>query len=284
MTTKNQIIKRIAARASQAGSTASTLKGRHRAAMRDAASLPPLPSRGEKAPSYQRRNPTTGTVVTHITDYQLAAAAEDRAREDFPRRENWESARPGNGEVETIDHGQYSRSCTYRKLTYRPTYLSRATIDPRSNRVVYETAERNVTRKAPAGLYWSHDKDGLKLIRRTDGMDYHPTREDLHARDFAARIRRTMAANYRRRALVRRLGSEQAVTDYLLRSNRRRVSLRAISRAAGNCAAGTESFLARLGIANRERATAGAVYRLAKLKGEADNQLFRAAARLALGK
>lgn len=284
MTTKKQTLARIATRASRAGSTASTTKGQHRAAMKHAASLPPLPSRGERPKPHERRKPDTGPTVTHVTDRELAAEADTEARKTYPRRQNWERPRPGDGYVGTINHGPYSRSCQYDHFTYAPTYLSRATLDPRTNRVTYETTARTVTRKAPAGLYWSHDRDGLKLIRKTDGMDYHPTREDLFARDFATRVRRAMAENYRRRALVRRLGSEEAATEHLMRTNRRRVSLRAVSRAAGNCQAGTEGFLARLGVAHRERATAGAVYRLAKIKGLAGLPLFRAAARVALGK
>ena len=119
------------------------------------------------------------------------------------------------------------------------------------------------------------------LIRKSDGMDYHTTSEDLYARNFATRVRRAMAENYKKRALLRKYKTEQAVLDYLLRSNRRRVSLRAMSRAAGNCEAGTESWLARLGIANRERAIAGAVYRLAHMKNQA-SLLFTSAAEVAL--
>ena len=277
MNTKKEIQARI--RRNAGDSKATTTRGQHRYAMRHVLpALLPLPQRG-KPLTYSRR--PAPELVTFVVDWQVGNSAMQRAMAQHKSRQNWESPRPGDGSVETIDNGRYSRSCSYTHYTYRPTYVSRATLAPRNNSIVYETRSRSRQLVAPAGLYWSHDADGLMLIRKSDGMDYHPTSEDLLARNFATRVRRAMAENYKKRALLRKYKTEQAVLDYLLRSNRRRVSLRAMSRAAGNCEAGTESWLARLGIANRERAIAGAVYRLAHMKNQA-SLLFTSAAEVAL--
>ena len=121
-----------------------------------------------------------------------------------------------------------------------------------------DRAVGHVALRRPRGL--TFEVDGADVM-----ADVHHVLDAMG--DFARRVRRAMADNYKRRARIRRYGSEQAATDAMLRTNRRKVSLRAMSRLAGNCQAGTEAWLARLGIQARERATAGAVYRLAKMKG-----------------
>jgi hypothetical protein len=225
-----------------------------------------------------------------LYDHDLGIRATDIAKDKHPRRQNWRSAKPTyspveTGHVEVIDLGAYSRRCTYRHYEYMPQYQSALRVwrSGRSAHYIREGVERYVP--APSGTRWQRDEYGVLLRRLSDGMDYHPTAEDLQARDFVGRVRRGMSENYKARAKAKRDERDRALSEALerhaLRNNRRRISLRSVSKMAGNCLAGTDEYLRWLGIESRKRAVAGAVYRLAERK-KLINERFVAAAKMAL--
>jgi hypothetical protein len=100
--------------------------------------------------------------------------------------------------------------------------------------------------RAPAGMLWSRDENGVKLVRQSDGMDYHPTLEDFQARDFATRARHGMAENYRLRAETRKAEAQAARENaiYEREVGSVRVNIHD-SRRAGNCVAGSIAFAER---------------------------------------
>lgn len=287
-----RIIFRILDRAAGLGSQARTVKGAHAAIMRAYAALPEIPRRGvDPKKEWQasrsldwwaiekRRPHRARTTVCPLRDPNLGARADELARAAHPHRQNWEPAAPtdsqvSTGEILTTNHGHYSRQCAYTRFTYRPLYQS-ALVVARSGEVAIYYRDCQPPRRihAPAGLRWVADVNGAAL-RSKDGTTYHPQPSDLRARDFARRVRAGLSA-------IRRGISEAehraAVAESVLRNCRRQVSLRAVSRAVGNCAAGTEAWLLRLGLSQRERATVGAVVRLASLKGERSPEFNRAA-------
>jgi hypothetical protein len=95
--------------------------------------------------------------------------------------------------------------------------------------------------RAPRGWHWSADYLGIKLLRRRDGKDYHPTISDVLAGPRALvsaateTIQRRIAA---RRRSTKPDGWDEAMLDATL-------VCREDSYAAGNCAAGTETFARR---------------------------------------
>lgn len=101
--------------------------------------------------------------------------------------------------------------------------------------------------RTPSGLEWRTDSYGTHLVRLTDGMDYHPTRDDLRSRHFTARVRAAMARQYRDRIAARRAAAEiDALVPLLC------VSIED-SRRAGNCIAGTLAYAERrLGMATHD--------------------------------
>lgn len=93
---------------------------------------------------------------------------------------------------------------------------------------------------APAGMQFERDAQGVLLRRVRDGMDYHPSSGDWKARDFAARVRRAMTANFRKRREAARAAREAARVQAILQ--RELPSVRVTledSRAAGNCVEGS---------------------------------------------
>lgn len=94
-------------------------------------------------------------------------------------------------------------------------------------------------KRMPKGMEWRSDAQGVYLSRLSDGMDYHPTREDLRAKDFARRVHRGMAANYRARVEARK------AERVLARSLPTIVVTLDDSRRAGNCVQGTLAWVER---------------------------------------
>jgi hypothetical protein len=103
---------------------------------------------------------------------------------------------------------------------------------------------------------------GIAVIRDSDGMDYHPTKDDFRASNFATRVRKSMSANYRNRIEARKAAkiaaSQRAMFER--QSATTRVTLHD-SRVAGNCIEGTLSFAERkLGLTREEVLRAGHLF------------------------
>ena len=94
-------------------------------------------------------------------------------------------------------------------------------------------------KRTPKGMEWRADANGVYLCRLSDGIDYHPTHEDVRAKNFAGRVRRGMAANYRARVETRK--AERVLT----RSLPTIVVTLDDSRRAGNCVQGTLAWAER---------------------------------------
>ena len=113
---------------------------------------------------------------------------------------------------------------------------------------------------APVGLQFGLDKNlQIVLIRKSDGMDYHPTGEDLRAKNWIGRCRAAMAKNYIARQAAKKLERENA--RFAKIKAREIGSVRVTmqdSRRAGNCVEGAIRFAeSRLGI-SREQIANGA--------------------------
>ena len=130
------------------------------------------------------------------------------------RIKNWGETRAcsrwvNKGSFGSVNCGQYSSRCRYIKYSYRPEYTSFLTFGKSGGGLVYSwgfTEEKHSKFvKAPKGMKFKVDDLGVKLVRLSDGMDYHPTSIDYTARDFAQRVRAEMAANFNKRLKSKRL-------------------------------------------------------------------------------
>lgn len=123
--------------------------------------------------------------------------------------------------------------------------------------------------RAPAGLRFERDDNGLKVVRVSDGMDYHPDARDWAAPDFARRVRAGLKENRRIRLAHKRRDAQEAKdlrnAQRLEKLFRRdlpttRVTL-ADSRAAGNCVEGSLAFAERkLGLSREDVLSAGYLF------------------------
>lgn len=111
---------------------------------------------------------------------------------------------------------------------------------------------------APKGMLFSSDAVGVKLVRQSDKMDYHPTHDDWYARDFAGRCRLAMARNYAARAASRRARrqAEHDMARYQRQTASTWVTLQD-SRQAGNCVEGSLAYAEQRLRVPRESVIAG---------------------------
>lgn len=193
-----------------------------------------------------------------IENRALARLADNASRERNPRKKNWNSPRPrkkipvlGDVESETINYR--GRFKGYTGSNFIPIYHSALTMDNRAAVYSYGFAGdlRSRTLRAPSGTEWDHDGS---IITRDYSCEYHPTCEDLLARNFAARVRAGLAEAKVRRAAARELKREQdrQWRIYERESASCRVTL-LDSRAAGNCIEGSLRFAERkLGLTREE--------------------------------
>lgn len=171
------------------------------------------------------------------------------ARQEFPQRKNWESPKPikdriaGGWRVRPINHGSYSRRCTFSRYTYAIDVRSCAYATP--GFIIYWWADEAGKRiYAPKGYRWDIDHHGLRLVRGKD--DYHPNSDDLRnltPRQLAAKVRenatkrKQVAAESRRTKDAVRRAEAEGATVCLADSLR-----------AGNCYAGTTSWARQHGL------------------------------------
>lgn len=215
------------------------------------------------APIYPR-------ITTTITDSSLAGLARDAARRANGRIKNWSTPCPTRvtvplGDYDAINLGQYSRSCKYTRYEYKPCYTSYGVIAANGAALLYRRGFAGAIKSriihAPAGMRWDSN-NGLCLSRESDGMDYHPTPDDLQSRDFATRCRAAMAANYTARLNAKREAKRAARWEKQFQRDlaTTRVTLHD-SRKAGNCIEGSLRFAERkLGIDRASILAAGHLF------------------------
>jgi hypothetical protein len=124
-------------------------------------------------------------------------------------------------------------------------YQSCVAISP-SGRSALLIQESRLVRRiiAPSGLKFDKDDNGIFISRLTDGMDYHPTCADWHAKDFANQIRIGLAGNWE----LRRAASREEAKNKKAIANADHRGVRvgiydAIK--AGNCQTGIANFAVR---------------------------------------
>lgn len=189
-----------------------------------------------------------------IDDLALSRAARDAARSANGRIKNWTTPSPTTclvplGEYHQIDLGPYSRSCKYTHYEYTPLYTSFGVIAVDGKALLYRRGFTGSIKsrilRAPAGLKWKQ-RNGLCLVRESDGMDYHPTVADLQSPRFASVVREAMARSYRARQEAKREARRTARWErqFELDLATTRVTLHD-SRRAGNCIEGSLRFAER---------------------------------------
>ena len=213
----------------------------------------------EKPPAKPRRRTIIGIPCGELSQQaRIAAGAGNR------RISKWQPAHPGArraglGEYRDQDEGRYSSRCTWTRISHTPVYASWVVIAFGGIGVCYRWGATGCrTIPAPAGMRFGHDSLGLRLVRMSDGMEYHPTADDLRSRSFAKRIRAAMAATFTARREAKRAAARLAQEAKIMA--RELGSVRVTlddSRKSGNCVEGTLRFAEnRLGI-TREEVIAG---------------------------
>jgi len=188
--------------------------------------------------------------VFGIDDPGLRWDAMEASATRHKRISNWEMAHPtvkqfAEGYYYTINHGRYSSGCSYERYSHTPVYYSRVEIAHNSLSVIYANKGGRWIQRVPTGCYFRKDSLGLVVIRKTDGMDYHPDVDDLMASDFRGRVRRAMAINYGTRVIIRKRERFEARHEAIfLREGATQVRLQD-ARRAGLCVQGVRSFLNR---------------------------------------
>jgi hypothetical protein len=187
-----------------------------------------------------------------LTDPGLAAAAKKQGASANPRKRNLYTGAPrlsGGAFVprwETINYKGSFKGWHGSEL--HCDYQSAVAVSP-SGRTACLVQGGVLVRRiiAPAGLKWATNAQGAHLVRLTDGLDWHPSAEDLKARDLATRARAALAESFRRRragAPARRKAAADAKeTARLDRIRSREIRTCRVtledSRKAGNCVEGS---------------------------------------------
>lgn len=169
-------------------------------------------------------------------------------RTEYPKRQNWIAntpiARKGLPFVRSIDHGKYSRSCTYTHWQYSVTVGCYAL--PNATRCLFIYGVKSTLLTAPTGYIWQTDANGLVLISRDGKKDYHPDSDDLRNYSKAA-LRQKALDNYRQRVETKKAQKKELAGIRQAEKEGAKVCI-ADSIRAGNCATGTKAFAARHGL------------------------------------
>jgi len=189
------------------------------------------------------------------------------------------------GEYASINEGRYSRSCKFTKYSYDPVYTSYVTIAHSKNGLVYKRGFfgelKSSTIKAPKGMLFEIDSNGLLLRRKSDRMDFHLSGEMLERKNFATFVRAEMAKNFRLRLDAKRKEKKEKFLQKLfLRDLKTTMVTLNDSRKAGNCVEGSLQFAERrLKIPRQEILNGGYLYYICaeKLVKTGDERALRAA-------
>lgn len=207
----------------------------------------------EQREQRQRREPARGrgpyALALIPLGPQHAALAARSAREQFPRRRNWDAPEPGCHQIgiKTVNHGRYSHRCRYERVSYTPVMRSCGMITP--GRALLLIGNDTIRIRAPRGWRFGRDENGLYLTRTSETREafrYHPTSDEWSAGLSAIRAAAIDHEQTQRRvAREAREQRRQARKDAaLLATIPVYVCLRD-SRTAGNCAAGTVAWARR---------------------------------------
>jgi len=143
----------------------------------------------------------------------------------------------------------------------KPVHYERAVCDNhirsfavlKRGRMTFFFGPARLERPAPKGYRWDIDADGLRLVRRADGADYHPGATYLLAPNWAAKITGRLAELAEKRLAEIKQQRESAKSNRLAERLEKRGAFRvglADSLAVGNCAHGTESWANRHGFSS----------------------------------
>ncbi len=225
----------------------------------------------EQREQRQRREPARGrgpyALALIPPGPQHAAQAARKAREKFPRRQNWDAPEASYHQIgiKTVNHGRYSHACRHDRLSYTPVLRACGTVTP--GRALFLIGNDTIRLRAPRGWRYGRDENGLYLTRTGETREayrYHPTSDEWSA--GLAAIRSAAIAHEQTQRQVARDAREQqrqARKDAdLLATIPVYVCLRD-SRKAGNCAAGTVAWARRHDLDPRQHVPADIVRRLA---------------------
>lgn len=114
----------------------------------------------------------------------------------------------------------------------------------------------NVVEPKGCVFYW--DSVGFCVFRRSDGLDYHPTRRECGAKNFVTLVRKGLAEKYKMNLAWRKNNQETIRFEkiYQKEAPKCRVTLDD-SRKAGNCTEGSLNFAQRFLHLNREEILQG---------------------------
>jgi len=209
----------------------------------------------QKYPKFSKNNTSLARIAT--------TAAQNSNR----RLSNWTSPKSSTlikkkGDYDALNMGRYKGKFNRIIWNYEPRYTSYYRISQNKKSIIYVWGfEGEMNKKivhAPKGMQFERDDKGLLLKRLSDGMDYHPSTEDLLNARFATLIRQIMANNYKLRIEAKRIAKNHERFERIFQKDIPTTMVTLFdSRKAGNCIEGTLSFAQhRLGI-NREEILKG---------------------------
>ena len=229
-----------------------------------------------------------------ISHDSLAMDARIAAKEVNSRIQNWNyGAKPSIheqrlGDYLANDEGQYSRSCKYTKYSYDPLYTSFVILARPKNGLIYRRGFSGKINssivKAPKGMVFEIDGNGLLLRRKSDGMDFHLNGQILERKDFATYVRAEMATNFKLRLDAKRRDKREKYLQKLFTRDLKTTMVTLHdSRKAGNCVEGSLQFAEwRLKISRQEILNGGHLFKVcAKKLVDSGDQRAIAAAKVA---
>jgi hypothetical protein len=236
-------------------------------------------------------------MSTPLYNSSLASQSVSASRKANGRIKNWNGAASSNalitkGDYDETNHGRYSRSCKYNRYSYTPKYTSR--IREENGVLIYEfgfAGEMKCVKKpVPSGMRFEKDSLGAKLVRISDGLDYHFTGDHFLHKQFALNARLALAKKYRKNVEENKMkrdakknAAQQVRLDKIFTRdlNHTYVNLND-SRAVGNCLEGSLRFAELRLKMNRADILSGGhlcVVNAKKLVDTKDERAIRAARR-----
>ena len=225
----------------------------------------------------QQREPARGRGPYALALIPLgplhAVQASRTAREQHPRRRNWDSPEASYFQIgiKTVNHGRYSHACRFERVSYAPVMRACGTVT--AGRALLLIGNDLIRLRAPRGWRFGRDDNGLYLVRireTREAFRYHPTSDEWVS--GLAAIRSAAIDHEQTQRRVAREAREQRRRDRedaaILASVPVYVCLRD-SRTAGNCAAGTVAWARRHELDPTQHVPAEIVRRLAERNPQA---------------
>jgi hypothetical protein len=182
----------------------------------------------------------------------LAGRVSRLARDEYPRRQNWNNPIPHNDHqrkgvcVLTQDEGRYSSRCTYTHYTYTPTVRCCGACSP--GRLLWLCHAGSKILKAPKGWRFGRDDLGLYVVRNGEPRSeyrYHFVGDDLENTTTLRAAGIEHEQRQKRAAQEQKARERSAKQLEKLREKALRVGVyvrAADSIRAGNCGAGTRQW------------------------------------------